>query len=550
MKTSLHPKNLKTLLILVAALFCTLILNAGEGHHGHEHNNRFFFETPVICAECGVANLLYTCSNCAGTGQNSGAECGNCKGSGQLHEQCSHAYVAPIDAIPELEFSNALLLSGVDGQEGAVYLFKNVTSQFDATIKLKKFSSPDIYMRNFDNTTFGWGKAFQPEFGMNSVLPNQNWYIDFEMTFLEAGTTNIKKADRFTITSLDVDGDGFNVKEYALMEKASSVSYSTASYLINGGGAPAVPTCCECSKSSEITDCTRCTGSGQVRSKSGSRGSRMVKCYDCDGVGKVYSDCKHAYCGEDAAVQGPTDNFANIDTTSTAVMATYVYNNKESITFRIGAISGGNTGGAGVRLNSLWFRAFSLAPIAILPVTLTEFTASLEKKTVVLNWKTEMEENFSHFVIESSTDGKEFTGKATIFSAGDRSSHTLYAYKDHIQSQTGILYYRLKSVDKTGEINYSKIRMIKISNDHLNSLVINAYPNPVSSSLRLTIPAKWQGNPMMVEVFNANGMKVHGSQYGNASQTESIALNKLSKGFYVIKATSGNETAQQHIIKN
>jgi hypothetical protein len=455
-----------------------------------------------------------------------------------------------LEAIPELVFMNPLLLSGTNGKEGAVYLFKNVTSGFDATIKLKKFSNPNIYMKEIDNTSFGWGKAFQPEFGMNTVLPFQNWYIDFEMTFLEAGTTNRKKADRFTLTSLDVDGDGVNVKEYAIMEKASSVTYSTASYLLKGGTAT-VPTCCECSTKSAVTNCTKCLGTGQVKSSSGSGGkAKNIKCKDCDGVGKIYSVCKHSYCGEDATVQGPVDNFVNIDTASTAVMATYVYNNRESINFRVGAASGSLTGGAGVRLNSLWFRAFSLASPVILPVTLTQFTASLEKKNVTLNWKTEMEENFSHFIIERSTDGKLFTEKATIFAAGDRNSHTLYAHKDNVQSLAGVLYYRLKSVDKTGEVNYSKIRMIKVSNDNVNSVTINTYPNPVASSVQVTIPAKWQGKAMIVEVYNANGMKVHGFQYGNASQTESIALNTLAKGFYVIKATSGNETAQQHIIKN
>lgn len=42
-------------------------------------------------------------------------------------------------------------------------------------------------MSTIDNSVLGWMKAFQPEFGLPGlVAPNQNWYIDFEMTFYEA----------------------------------------------------------------------------------------------------------------------------------------------------------------------------------------------------------------------------------------------------------------------------------------------------------------------------------------------------------------------------
>lgn len=444
-----------------------------------------------------------------------------------------------IQEIPELVFKNAALLSGTDGKEGAVYLFKNVTTGFDATIKLKKFSSPDIYMKTVDNTSFGWDKAFQPEFGMNSVKPNQNWYIDFELTFLEAGTTKKKKADRFTLTSLDVDGDNSNVKEYVVMEKATSVTYSTISYL-TGAVNTILPTCCECDKQSAVIACLKCLGTGKNGKK---------KCKDCDGVGKIYSLCKHSYCGEDASIQGPVDNFSNIDTASTSVMATYVYNNKDAINFRIGAVSGNKTGGAGIRLNSLWFRAFSLAPVGVLPVRLENFNALYDQTNVNLAWATAREENFSHFVIERSTDGKTYAEAAVVFSMGGLDG--AYAFKDkNVQSSTGVIYYRLKSIDKSGEVNYSNVRVIRLTKEELKGLALSTYPNPVMNQLRVTVPANWQGKAVKLEVMSSNGILVKAAQFSSSSQTETVDFANVGKGFYVIRAICGNETAQQQVIKN
>ena len=134
-------------------------------------------------------------------------------------------------SIPELVFRNPVLVSGIAGKQGASYKFNKVATGIDAVIKLKQFSDPAIIVKNIDNNTTGYDKAFQPEFGMDPVKRNQDWYVDFELTFYVAGTTNKLKIDKFTATSLDVDGDGSNVREYVVMDKATSVTYSNSSYL-------------------------------------------------------------------------------------------------------------------------------------------------------------------------------------------------------------------------------------------------------------------------------------------------------------------------------
>jgi hypothetical protein len=247
--------------------------------------------------------------------------------------------------------------------------------------------------------------------------------------------------------------------------------------------------------------------------------------------------------------QGPVDNFTNIDTASTAVMATYVYNNKETVNFRIGAVSGSKNGGAGVRLNSLWFKAFSLAPQITLPARLTNFSAVYDRTAIALSWQTELEQNFSHFVIEKSEDGKSYAETALVFSAGETKGDYRFTDKN-LSSATGIIYYRLKTVDKTGDATYSSIRLIKLAKDEVKALALAAYPNPAVNEIRVTFPENWQGKNVMVELVNSTGLTVQKVRAQTASQTETLQLQALSKGFYVIKASHNNEVLYQQIIKN
>lgn len=442
-----------------------------------------------------------------------------------------------LNALPELIFRNPVLLSGVAGKEGAIYKFPGIAPGLDGRVLLKKFSTSTIKVNTVDNAEFGWDNAFQPEFGMEKVTANSNWYIDFELSFIDVATGGKKKVDRFVATSLDVDGDGSNVAEYVSMQQASSVTYSTVSYLQNT--IPSVPVCSIDGKASNAVDCTKCGGTGK-------EGKRKSKCRDCDGVGKVYFECKHPFEGSQVDVQGPTDFFANIDTAATQVMATYIYNNKEVINFRIGAQSGSKIGGAGVRLNSLWFKSFSLAPPMTLPVNLTSFTAMLNKETAVINWTAANEENFNHYVVERSTDGTDYTAIATVFSmAAPR-----YAYKDaNVASATGVLYYRLRLVDKTKESTFYQVRVIRFGKEE-EKMTLSTYPNPATDLIRVSLPNNWQNKAVSIELFTASGIKLQSQQINNASQTETVQIGKAPKGVYIIKASCEGQTAQQRIIKN
>jgi len=83
----------------------------------------------------------------------------------------------------------------------------------------------------------------------------------------------------------------------------------------------------------------------------------------------------------------------------------------------------------------------------LLPLTLTSFTTKLQQNNVLLNWHTVNEVNVSHFNIQRSSNGKDFTNIGRV-NAGSN-----YNFIDELKTKDQLLktiYYKLEIVDKDG----------------------------------------------------------------------------------------------------
>lgn len=443
-------------------------------------------------------------------------------------------------AVPEFVFRNAVLESGTALQDGAKYRFSAAATGIDAIVEIKRRSASNVVINNIDLTSFGWDKAFQPELGIpGTVAPNQNWWVEFEVTFVKAGTDKKQKVEEFDVTSLDVDGDNVSIQEYVTMEKPTSIAYSTISSLVNNSVDNELE-CGECGKVSSLTACTNCSGTGLLGS-----------CGNCKGTGKLHDECDHAWDGQtNQHVQGPIQNYLNIDTLGTAVMATYHYENTDKVRMKIGAKSNERSSSAGMRLNSMWYRSFNLTALGLLPVKLTNFSAKYDNKNASLTWSTEQEKTFSHFIVERSTNGIDFKEAAVIFAKDNGALKKDYAYIDELNSETnGTVYYRLQMVDVNKQSEKSPIRVIRLGKE-ISEVHVQAYPNPVVNELRITIPSQWQSKTVSYDLYNVSGKMVKRVVSNSASQTEVLSLNNLNAGMYIVKVTSGNEMAVKQVIKS
>ena len=184
-----------------------------------------------------------------------------------------------------------------------------------------------------------------------------------------------------------------------------------------------------------------------------------------------------------------------------------------------------------------------------LPIKLISFNTALINKKVSLTWTTALEKNFSHFVIERSTNGIDFTDAAVIFTEGNSETAKSYSFKDGVStSGNGMLHYRMRMVGLDGKYEYSATRIIQLGQS-TGKLALQTFPNPVITELRITIPEAWQGKQVVYEVYAHDGQLVKRLVNKSAPQTEIISIPALPAGSYIIKALTDKETASQHIIK-
>ena len=175
-----------------------------------------------------------------------------------------------------------------------------------------------------------------------------------------------------------------------------------------------------------------------------------------------------------------------------------------------GTVSGGNaTGEAGSIASDMLGDPPPIGAVAVtigtvstnsvLPVELLKFRAETEKEEILLNWVTTAEINLSHFELERSVDGVEFTKVSSKTAVGGETKTTHYTYKDK-SPELGTNYYRLRSVDLDGSENLSSVLSIRFQN--VDTPV--AVPNPVREQL-LIMGLNLASYQVTVEVFNSSG---------------------------------------------
>ena len=410
-------------------------------------------------------------------------------------------YAQSGSSVPELVFKNPALESGANGADNAVYRFSSVANNVDALVTIAGRSSSRVTVANIDMTSTGHDKAFQPQVAYNGgdAPRNTSWWMDFDVRFVVEGTNTAVTVSKFDVTALDVDGDGRSLREMVGF-------YNANTYMVENN--------------------TQLSISNIVASI----------------LGLIIPGREFV---------APTTNYSGIDVDATRVMTTLGYNNKSYFRLRTGGSTGSNSSSAADRMYSFWFRGFDYnAPVqSTLPIKLASFAAMLNGNKVDLKWSTSMEKNTSHFEVERSYDGTNYSSIGVVFAYGNSDETRQYSFTDNtISANHGTVYYRLRSVDIDTKSELSYVRMIRFGKLS-STLSLVAYPNPAQNSVCITVPANWQGKNIRYEFFSQNGQLMMSNSAGSASQTETIDISRLARGYYFVRVSCEGETAQQKLVK-
>jgi hypothetical protein len=151
---------------------------------------------------------------------------------------------------------------------------------------------------------------------------------------------------------------------------------------------------------------------------------------------------------------------------------------------------------------------------APLPITLTKFDVErFGERAARLLWSTESEINSSHFEIERSEDGLEWSYLGRVSAAENSTDIMHYNFIDDqlpiSRNATTRFYYRLRMVDLDGEFDYSPVRSVSFRSDE--DISIRYYPNPAVDFINIDIKAGAAvplDAPVSLQVFDATGRLV------------------------------------------
>lgn len=163
-----------------------------------------------------------------------------------------------------------------------------------------------------------------------------------------------------------------------------------------------------------------------------------------------------------------------------------------------------------------------------LPLKLISFNAVLQNKNPLLTWVTSNEVNVSHFEIERSSDGRNFTNIATTAPQPGSTDKT-YRFAD-ITASAGINYYRLNMIDKDGQYVYSFIVRIDAGKKYSISIV----PNPVHDYFTITGAEAFTA----ITMTDATGRTVKQMKKNTANRYQ---IAGLAKGVYLVKLMNDKE---------
>ena len=163
-----------------------------------------------------------------------------------------------------------------------------------------------------------------------------------------------------------------------------------------------------------------------------------------------------------------------------------------------------------------------------LPITLLRFDAvKANNNTAMLHWSTATEQNTSHFEIERSSDGKNFVPIGKLAAAGNATTSNSYKLPD-LSPLAGANYYRLKTVDRDGKVDYSPVSVLNFG----GSYNILLYPNPTQSEVTVT----GVESGMQIDLLNAEGHLTESYPVNGSSLT--IPVKSIASGLYILHIRS------------
>lgn len=181
-----------------------------------------------------------------------------------------------------------------------------------------------------------------------------------------------------------------------------------------------------------------------------------------------------------------------------------------------------------------------------LPVTLSAFTAQKQGNSALIKWTTSSENSSSHFNIERSTNGTDFTVIGSRKGAGTTSVAQYYSYTDYSPAG-GTNYYRLVQYDLNGTLTITGPQVLNFNNN-TQGLLVQTGQN--IQEVAFYVNSATSGKAQ-VAVYAIDGKKVAQGTVNVDKGNNTCTLNtpSLGRGVYTLVYQLGNENYRAKFVK-
>jgi len=176
-----------------------------------------------------------------------------------------------------------------------------------------------------------------------------------------------------------------------------------------------------------------------------------------------------------------------------------------------------------------------------LAVSLQSFNGAIVNSTAKLNWTSASEINAKQFVVEASSDKKNFASVGTVAAKNVKG---LNSYEFETAAPATTTYYRLKMVDKNGAFSYSPVVVLNAS---VSAKKLTVFPNPAVNTITLSHAQALEG--ASVKILNAAGKTVSVSNLQTGATQTTVDVSKLAKGTYIVSVENNGQKVVSQFVK-
>lgn len=167
-----------------------------------------------------------------------------------------------------------------------------------------------------------------------------------------------------------------------------------------------------------------------------------------------------------------------------------------------------------------------------------------ENNLTEISWATASETNNSHFEVQKSIDVVNY--KTVEIINGKGYSNSISNYNIIINSNSDVVYYRLKQVDFDGRYEYYGPISVICNNKEIN---VDIYPNPFQDVLSIRLNSNIDSQ-LKLCIYDIRGQLVEEIIFNDKRSLYQIQIEvKLSSGLYFIKVETGTDVYTTKVLK-